>query len=68
VSAERDAVIEVIYRALVEYDRELRRVRTWRSILGHGPTIKRGTKRAALAVYLADVVLAERAKQERAKS
>lgn len=65
MSADRDGVIEAIYRALVEYDRELRRVRTWRSILGRGPTIKRGTKRAALAVYLADVVLAELGRQKR---
>jgi hypothetical protein len=65
VTPDRDLVIEVIYRALVRYDRERRSLRNMRLATGQrGPTIKRGTVRPALAVYLADVVLRELKEQE----
>lgn len=58
-SISRDLVMDAIYRALVRYDREDRYVRAMRQITKRGPTIKRGTKRSALAIYLTDVVLDE---------
>lgn len=54
---EQDYLMEAIYRALTRYDREKRRARDLRMASGGGPTIKRGTGRSALALYLTDAVL-----------
>ena len=55
----REAVLDGIYKALVRYDREARSLREWRRATRMtGPTIKRGTRRAALAHYLTDAVMA----------
>ena len=59
-SPSREVLADAIYRALTRYDRELRSMRDLRSAMGgRGPRIQRGTKRAALALYLTDVVLNE---------
>lgn len=58
ITERRDFIADELYRALVKYDRELRNARDLRIALGgRGPTIKRGTKRGALAIYLANVVV-----------
>lgn len=52
------AASDALYRALVRYDREVRSARDLRAAQGgRGPTIKRGTKRAALARFLATEVV-----------
>lgn len=71
MSPDRDLIADALYRALVKYDYELRAMRNLRIALGtrpgrvKGPTIKRGTKRSALAFYLADVVMNELAEEVR---
>ncbi len=57
-SSQHQAIEEALFRALKRYDRELQSMRDLRMALGgQGPTIKRGTKRSALAHYLAGVAL-----------
>lgn len=57
-AARRDAAIEAIYQGLTRHAREMRSLRGMREARGgRGPTIKRGTGRSALAIYLAGEVL-----------
>ena len=64
--ARRTLVADAIFRALREHDQAQRFAREMRiAQSGRGPTIKRGTGRAALTMHLTDAVLAALSEESR---
>lgn len=57
--SRRDDLVEVVYRSIRQFEEGERIAKGLRDALnGRGPRIKRGTRRPALAILIADAILA----------